>query len=509
MTIPAFGWLLLPLLSGVIAFGVVWLIGRFAPARAPVTAPGAADPGTARFLFTAGVLSDHDLSERHLPPGLTDWAALRAWLAFRFPDLPETPDDTPDHAAGSRLTLRSVLPDDSATLCLQQIGSACHITLHDPAPGDFGENHDRRRLGTRLGNWDSALRNAPFGLCISDGAGHARWDNTFFATLPAATRARLLPDADKVGHDGTTLTERISVEGDGRSPPRWFEVGSARIGADLFHHVTDITKVVQADTVRREFVQTLTKTFANLTTGLAVFDRNHRLALFNPALVDLTGLGAEFLSAQPDLISVFDNLRDRQVMPEPKNYANWRTEIGKMVATASGGFFQDTWTLPSGLTFRVTGRPHPDGAIAFLFEDISDEVSLTRRFRAQLDLRHAVLENLNEAVAVISSNNLLLLCNARCSALLGVDPDESLAEISTASFIRICADVLPQDGFWSEVETRLHDHALSAPMETVIQHGAGPDTLCRLVPLPGGATLLTLAAKPLGLTLSRRHKAAG
>ena len=33
MTIPAYGWLLLPLLSGAIAFGVVWLIGRLAPAH--------------------------------------------------------------------------------------------------------------------------------------------------------------------------------------------------------------------------------------------------------------------------------------------------------------------------------------------------------------------------------------------------------------------------------------------------------------------------------------------
>ena len=476
------------------------------PRTPPVTAPAANDEGTARFLFRDGELSDHDQTERHLPPGMTDWTALRAWLAFRFPALPEAPDEIP---AGECMNVVSVLPDDAATLCLQRIGDACHITLHDPAPGNVAENHDRRRLGTRLGNWDSALRNAPFGLCISDGAGQTRWDNTFFATLPAATRARLLPDAERVVQHGATLTERISVEGEGSAAPRWFEIGSARIGADLFHHVTDISKVVQAETVRREFVQTLTKTFANLTTGLAVFDRHHRLALFNPALVDLTGLSAEFLSAQPDLISVFDNLRDRQVMPEPRNYANWRSQIGKMVATASGGLFQDTWTLPSGLTFRVTGRPHPDGAIAFLFEDISDEVSLTRRFRAQLDLRQAVLENLNEAVAVISSNNLLLLCNARCSALLGVDPDDSLAEINTARFLAICADVLPQEGFWSEAEKRLHAHALSTAMETTIRHGAGPETLCRLVPLPGGAAMLTLAAQPIGFSLAQRRKAAG
>jgi hypothetical protein len=42
---------------------------------------------------------------------------------------------------------------------------------------------------------------------------------------------------------------------------------------------------------------------------------------------------------------------------------------------------------------RVTGRPHPNGAIAFLFEDISQEVSLTRRFRTDLDLDRGILDD--------------------------------------------------------------------------------------------------------------------
>ncbi|MAJ04508.1 MAG: hypothetical protein CMH03_07285, partial [Marinovum sp.] len=47
---------------------------------------------------------------------------------------------------------------------------------------------------------------------------------------------------------------------------------------------------------------TLGKTFAEMSVGLAVFDQNHRLVLFNPALIDLTLLGADFLSERPILI---------------------------------------------------------------------------------------------------------------------------------------------------------------------------------------------------------------
>lgn len=69
---------------------------------------------------------------------------------------------------------------------------------------------------------------------------------------------------------------------------------------------------------RKNFVQTLTKTFATLSIGLVIFDRNRQLMLFNPALIDLTTLPADFLSARPNLLTVFDKLRDNQIMPEPK-----------------------------------------------------------------------------------------------------------------------------------------------------------------------------------------------
>ena len=40
--------------------------------------------------------------------------------------------------------------------------------------------------------------------------------------------------------------------------------------------------------------------------------------LFNPALIDLTALPADFLSARPNFLTAFDKLWDNQIMPETK-----------------------------------------------------------------------------------------------------------------------------------------------------------------------------------------------
>jgi len=490
MTVPAFGWMLFPIVSGSIALGVIWfyglLIGRW-DRRNDMPLP---HNKSAHFLFQHNSLVDHDVPNHLLPLALSDWSSLRDWFAVRFPDFPVDAAQVP---TGEGLCLTSALPGDSATVHVSRIGAACRITLTDPTIVGPAERHDNLRLSARLENWNTALRHAPFGLSISSIEGQVIWQNLAFSNLPDDQRARLLPDKDLVPECEGSLIDRISFKNSAEGPTQWYEINSTRVGDDLFHYVTDITKVIQAETVRREFVQTLTKTFANLTTGLAVFDRNQRLALFNPAFVDLTGLAAEFLSGRPNLISVFDNLRDRQIMPEPKNYANWRTRISEIVATASDGLYQDVWSLPSGLTFRVTGRPHPDGAVAFLFEDISDEIALTRRFRAQLNLRQAVLDQLPDAVAVISPNNLLLLCNRRFSKVLGIDPDSSLAELSVPDLMAICQMHIPDDSYWAQAETRLSSHSLTEPLETVLYSRAGLPMQCRVAPLSGGSAMLTIA----------------
>lgn len=87
--------------------------------------------------------------------------------------------------------------------------------------------------------------------------------------------------------------------------------------------------------------------------------------LFNLALIDLTTLPADFLSARPNLLTVFDKLRDNQIMPEPKNYATWREKLAILVAAATEGTYTEIWNLPTGATFWISGRPHSDGALAF------------------------------------------------------------------------------------------------------------------------------------------------
>jgi hypothetical protein len=180
----------------------------------------------------------------------------------------------------------------------------------------------------------------------------------------------------------------------------------------VFYAAANVDAPTKAERNLRDFTQTLTKTFAHLTIGLAIFDQKRRLILFNPALTDMTGLEPEILAARPTLVGFLDRLRERRIIPEPKDYASWRRKMAELEAAAVDGSYGETWSLPTGQTFRVTGRPHPDGAVIFLFEDISAEISLTRRFRAELEMGQAVIDSLEEAMAIFTASGTLAMTNA-------------------------------------------------------------------------------------------------
>ncbi len=104
--------------------------------------------------------------------------------------------------------------------------------------------------------------------------------------------------------------------------------------------------------------------------------------------------------------------------------------MNDLLEAAQDGDYQETWSLPSGSVYSVSGRPHPDGAVAFLFEDITAEITLTRRFRSEMDLMQSILDKLADAIAVFSDDGTLALTNLAYQELWG-EPEETGFEPAT------------------------------------------------------------------------------
>ncbi|MCB1332824.1 MAG: PAS-domain containing protein [Roseivivax sp.] len=368
------------------------------------------------------------------------------------------------------------------------------------------DRHLAATLLAELGPLRAVADAAPFLIWQCDSEGQVIWSNRAYRSMAEALRRDgevepLMPMPDQVSPGGTGLVRARLTLSDGRDS--WYELSAAPQGDTQLVFANCIDAVVRAEQAQRNFVQTLTKTFAHLPIGLAVFDRNRQLALFNPALIDLTALSAEFLSGRPNLMTFFDHMREARMMPEPKNYSSWRERLADLVKAAEGDRYSETWTLPSGLTYKITGRPHPDGAVAFLLEDISAEISLTRRFRDELGQSQAVLDSLPDAVSVFSKLGILTVSNAAYRKYWGSDPDERFADVTVSEERQHWRAACGDSPVWVEICDSVFGTNDRDAWSADVAHPRLGSVRAHVSPVTGGNTMIRFAPEHAATTVPK------
>lgn len=436
----------------------------------------------------------------------TDWRRLLAVLRARFPTLK---DDLADLAQSGRKTLIAEGADDPTIVVAEWWDDLVRIEILNPEESAPEVPVDRECLAAmkaELSLLRTAAENAPYLMWQQTRDGEVTWANTAYVERanqlrPEAEHAAWPPPRlfDPLNpQEGTPRPgmQRMTMRTPDGKIAAWFDCKSVPFGDVTLNFAIDADSAVMAETAQRDFVQTLTKTFAHLHVGLAIFNERRQLTLFNPALTDLTGLPVDFLSSKPTLHAVLDRLRDKRMLPEPKDYSGWRQHMAALEAAAVDGTYEETWSLSSGRTYRVTGRPHPNGAIAFQFEDITSEISLTRRFRSELELGQAVIDNQSEALAVFSRGGPLSLSNDAYARLWGVDPGSAIAETTSADALRQWSAACAPTPTWDRIAQFIDRRTGRQAWDTTVELLSGTAVAVRLVPLPGGATLVGFRPDP-------------
>lgn len=340
-------------------------------------------------------------------------------------------------------------------------------------------------------------RHLPCLVWQCDGAGRVIWANAaYIAALqdehgdtPALSWP--LPALFDVADAGQA--ERLSL-GTG-AQMRWFSHSRVVNDGMVTHFAIPVDAAVQSEAARREIMQTLTRTFASLPIGLALFDADRRLQVFNPALVDLTGLQPMFLAARPSFEQVLYSLREARMLPEPKDFNAWRRDILDMEKAAQDGAYSEEWSLDGGKTYLVTGRPQPNGAIALFMQDITSEATLTRSFRAEIETAHTVLDQIAPAVIVFGLDGQTLLANAAYAQLWQVDPCTNLADRGLPDALALWARGCGPTAFWARLAEFVAIRAEADSISGMAQHRSIGTLRLTARRLAGGNTLLMFEAQ--------------
>lgn len=460
------------------ALAALWLAARLPLRSAPRQAAGPDPADAVAFVFDGHQLGDASPAARLLldlaPEAADDLGRLTALLDPVFPGLAADLDAlAPDTAAGF-----AAAAPPGAVLEARRGRVGLRLALL-PAPG-AALSPLADLLSQRARQFRSLAEAAPLPIWCEDAAGRVGWANR--AAARAAGCGPLLPDRPEPAAPGP---QRQSAPGGGDRAAQWFDRHD-HVAADGSRTVYALPadEVVRAEAALRGFLQTLTRSFAHLPIGLAVFDADWRLSLFNPALGDLTGLPPAFLARRPTLHAVLDRLRELRMIPEPRDYAAWRRRLADIERAAETGHYTELWPLPSGQTFRVTGRPNAEGGVALLLENITADTARNRSLTARADLLEAAFGALDRAAAVFAPGGGAVAVSAPWRELWGDAPEEDL----DATLAR-CAALCQPTPFWAE----LRDRAPAATQTDTVILRDGRILRGRLQPLTTGAVVLDFA----------------
>jgi len=258
--------------------------------------------------------------------------------------------------------------------------------------------------------------------------------------------------------------------------------GSTGIGIDA-------TEVETMRSVLARLADAHRRTLDQLSTGVAMFDADHRLTFYNAAYRALWDLDAGFLDQEPTDSAVLEVLRVARKLPEEQDFRQWKAQLHEAYRAIEDKEY--TWHLPGGRTLRVVTTPNPDGGVTYLFHDVTERLDLERRFEELIRVQGETLDNLAEGVAVFGSDGRLRLHNAAFARMWRLPP-EALADRPHIEKITVLCQPLHGDApAWRALRAVVTAIDSREPVPGRLERRDGSVVDCTTVPLPDAATLVT------------------
>ncbi len=270
---------------------------------------------------------------------------------------------------------------------------------------------------------------------------------------------------------------------------RIYDVRAINVGGGSVGIAIDASEADALSAALVRMVDAHRRTLDQLSSGVAVFDGQRRLAFYNDSYRRLWDLDPAFLDNNPDDSSVLDRLRASRKLPEQADFRAWKAKLHEAYRAIEPA--KDTWYLPDGRALGVVTTPNPEGGVTYLFDDVTESLDLARRFDRLIKVQRETLDSLAEGVAVFGSNGKARLFNPAFARMWKLSPEQLGDEPHIDTVAAWCKPLLADAKAWRIIRESITglENRNDVPLKLERTDGSVLDCMSR--PLPDGATMLT------------------
>ena len=294
-------------------------------------------------------------------------------------------------------------------------------------------------------------------------------------------------DMERALHDKAVFTARLPIVVGGER--RFYDVHARNVGGASVGLAIDASEATALSAALVRMAEAHRRTLDQLSSGVAIFDGQRRLAFYNDSYRRLWDLDRAFLDGNPDDSSVLDRLRAARKLPEQPDFRAWKVKLHEAYRAVEPD--KDTWYLPDGRALSVVTTPNPEGGVTYLFDDVTESLDLARRFDGLIRVQRETLDNLAEAVAVFGSNGRAQLFNPAFAKMWKLSPEALREQPHIETVETWCKPLFDDAATWRTIReaiTRI-ENRVEVPLKLERKDGSVLD--CMTMPLPDGATMLT------------------
>ena len=341
---------------------------------------------------------------------------------------------------------------------------------------------------------------APWPMWARDAKGRLAYANAAYAraadadnTTDAISRNLELLDSGDRERMATALQKAALF--DARLPVviggerRMFDVHALKVGDGSAGIAIDASEAASLRAAVQRMSEAHRRTLDQLSSGVAVFDAERRLAFYNDSYRRLWDLDRAFLDGGPDDSGILDRLRATRKIPEQPDFRAWKARLHEAYRAVEPA--KDVWYLPDGRAVSIVTTPNLEGGVTYLFDDVTESLDLARRFDGLIRVQRETLDSLGEAVAVFGSNGRAQLFNPAFARMWNLVAEALEGEPHIEAVARWCKPLFDDEATWQALHSAITSIENRALLTLKIERRDGSVLNCTAMPLPDGATMLT------------------
>ena len=160
-----------------------------------------------------------------------------------------------------------------------------------------------------------------------------------------------------------------------------------------------------------------------ISLPVIIYNNNKQVEFFNNPYIKMFELDQTWLETKPTFSEVLEELRAKRKIPETEDFQVYKN---RQLAYFNNLLepIEDFAYYPDGRTVRMVTAPYHNGGLMITLNDITDWLTLERRYNTLLAVHRQVADNLFEGLVVFGSDHKLQLYNSAFCRMWHYNEDE-------------------------------------------------------------------------------------